>query len=153
MAAPDAVPAALIARATAVAKPHRTGPGGASAVRRVRHHRRPSALRQPSAEIETRCEPNLEHANQESRYRESVDAPRTRPVDARAYLGPNEPDSPCSIWQRVRPWLERMLAVALGIAAAELNLTSWLLGAGAIGLVSIVVVDQYKRHVRRLPSN
>lgn len=42
-----------------------------------------------------------------------------------------------------------MLAVALGIAAAELNLTSWVLGAGVIGLVVIVVVDQYKRHVRR----
>ena len=78
-----------------------------------------------------------------------MDAPRARPVDARAYLGPDEPDSPRSIWQRVRPWLERMLAVALGIAAAELNLTSWVLGAGVIGLVVIVVVDQYKRHVRR----
>ncbi|WP_407342195.1 hypothetical protein [Pengzhenrongella phosphoraccumulans] len=78
-----------------------------------------------------------------------MDAPRASPVDAHAYLGPEESDSSRSFWQRMRPWLERILAVALGSVAAELNLTSWMIGAGALGLVAMAVVSQYKRHVRR----
>jgi len=80
-----------------------------------------------------------------------VDTPKARPVDAHAYIGRDEPELPRSVGQRVRSWLGSILAFALGVVAAEWNLTLWLVGSFAIALV-LVVAGYCVRSVRRRSS-
>jgi len=49
----------------------------------------------------------------------------------------------------VRFWLAWILTFALGLVAARWNLTPWAIGACAIALFVVLVVDLYERHLRR----
>lgn len=80
-----------------------------------------------------------------------METPKARRVDPHAYLGPDEPAR--SVGQRVRSLLGSILPFALGAVALWLNLTLWwALGAFAIALVVVLVLDGHRHQVRRSSS-